>query len=315
MIDTNQLSKIETNVKDSDKEAFEASVHKYKWAVIVGAAIFTFVALVAFFGYVCCQVAPLHSACTVLTLRCSSFVGSIIRNRRMVKAYSVLTIFSFFLGSAAAGFVLYATWANKPFCVTVDNVKSCTESSLNTGGKIGLTIGIVVQWFIQLCESPFLPSLLRPAVPAIACPAQPAQTHASPRLASREFAIPILSDARHEAVMLTKSFFQTSSRSSAATTSSSRRSASTATTSASTPPRAARTRRRRASSRPRARTRTRTTSTASAATRKVSACLCAGPGSARAARVPGTLGMMMMTVYHTSRAPGRGARARGGALR
>lgn len=68
MIDTNQLSKIETNVKDSDKEAFEASVHKYKWAVIVGAAIFTFVALVAFFGYVCRPGSPLRSACTVLTL-------------------------------------------------------------------------------------------------------------------------------------------------------------------------------------------------------------------------------------------------------
>lgn len=109
----------------------------------------------------------------------------------MVKAYSVLTIFSFFLGSAAAGFVLYATWSNKPFCVTVDNVKSCTESSLNTGGKIGLTIGIVVQWFIQLCESPSLPSLLRPTIPTIA---HPAQARASPRHVIREFAIPILSD-------------------------------------------------------------------------------------------------------------------------
>ncbi|OJT07037.1 hypothetical protein TRAPUB_2068 [Trametes pubescens] len=128
LIDTNQLSRLETNVKDDDKAAFEASLHKYKWAVIVGSIIFTFVALVAFFG----------------------FVGSIIRNRRMVKAYSVLTILSFFLGSFASGFVLYATWSHKPFCVTVDNVKSCTESNLSTGGKIGFTVGIVFQWLIQL---------------------------------------------------------------------------------------------------------------------------------------------------------------------
>ncbi len=52
VIDTNQLSRLETNVKDEDKAAFEASLHKYKWAVIVGSIIFTFVALVAFFGHV-----------------------------------------------------------------------------------------------------------------------------------------------------------------------------------------------------------------------------------------------------------------------
>lgn len=99
----------------------------------------------------------------------------------MVKAYSVLTIFSFFLGSFASGFVLYATWSHNPFCVTINTIKTCTESNLSTGGKVGLTIGIVFQWFVQLCESPSLPSLLRPAIPAIACPAHPTRVHTRPR--------------------------------------------------------------------------------------------------------------------------------------
>ncbi|KAI0635201.1 hypothetical protein C8Q77DRAFT_1156522 [Trametes polyzona] len=128
LIDSNQLSKIETDMKDEDKAAFEASLHKYKWAVIVGSIIFTFVALVAFFG----------------------FVGSVIRNRRMVKAYSFMTVISFFLGSLAAGFVLYAAYSHKPFCVKIDDVQRCTNNHLNTAQKVGLTIGIVVEWLIQL---------------------------------------------------------------------------------------------------------------------------------------------------------------------
>ena len=51
MIETNQLSKIEDKMTQSDKEAFENAVHKYKWAVILGSIIFTFVALISFFGY------------------------------------------------------------------------------------------------------------------------------------------------------------------------------------------------------------------------------------------------------------------------
>ncbi|KAI0777695.1 hypothetical protein BD413DRAFT_518946 [Trametes elegans] len=128
LVEANKLSDLETDLNDSDKAAFEASIHKYKWAIIVGAIIFTFVALVSFFG----------------------FIGSIVRNRRMVKAYSWLTVLSFFLGSFAAGFVLYATYSDKPFCVTVDNKQSCTNNHLRTSQKIGVTVGIVINWLINL---------------------------------------------------------------------------------------------------------------------------------------------------------------------
>ncbi|KAH9896882.1 hypothetical protein C8Q73DRAFT_430807 [Cubamyces lactineus] len=128
LIETNQLSKIEDKMTQNDKEAFENAVHKYKWAVILGSIIFTFVALISFFG----------------------FVGSIVRNRRMVKAYSFMTVISFLLTSFAAGFVLYATYSHKPFCVTIDGKESCTNNHLSLGEKIGVTIGIVIQWLIQL---------------------------------------------------------------------------------------------------------------------------------------------------------------------
>lgn len=91
--------------------------------------------------------------------RCS-FIGSIIRNRRMVKAYSFMTIIIFILGTVATGFSLYATFSNKPLCVTIDGVKSCATSNLSTGQKIGYTAFAVVQWLIDLCEYRFTLSSL-----------------------------------------------------------------------------------------------------------------------------------------------------------
>ena len=70
----------------------------------------------------------------------------------MVKAYSFMTIIIFILGTVATGFSLYATFSNKPLCVTIDNVKSCATSNLSTGQKIGYTVFAVVQWLIDLCE-------------------------------------------------------------------------------------------------------------------------------------------------------------------
>ncbi|OSD08033.1 hypothetical protein PYCCODRAFT_1430221 [Trametes coccinea BRFM310] len=128
LVEANKLSEIEDKMTDDEKTSFEEGVHKYKWAIIVGSVIFTFIALVSFFG----------------------FIGSIVRNRRMVKAYSVLTIFNFLLGSLAAGFLLYAAWSHKAFCVTIDGTQSCTNNHLSVGQKIGFTIGVIVQWLIQL---------------------------------------------------------------------------------------------------------------------------------------------------------------------
>ncbi|KAI0674321.1 hypothetical protein C8Q78DRAFT_1067381 [Trametes maxima] len=125
---TDQLNKLEDNMSSEDKEILEANAKKYEWAVILASVIFTFVALVSFFG----------------------FVGSIVRNRRMVKAYSVLTIISFFLGSAASGFILFAAWSHKSYCTTIDGHELCTNNHLSTAQKVGLTIGTVVEWLINL---------------------------------------------------------------------------------------------------------------------------------------------------------------------
>ncbi len=70
----------------------------------------------------------------------------------MVKAYSYMTILIFVLGSAATGFSLYLTWSERSFCTTIDGTKTCLESNLSTGSKIGFTIGSILQWLIDLCE-------------------------------------------------------------------------------------------------------------------------------------------------------------------
>ena len=92
----------------------------------------------------------------VLTSLRDSFIGSIVRNRRMVKAYSYMTILIFILGSVATGFSLYLTWSERSFCTTIDGTRTCLESHLSTGSKIGFTVGAIVQWLIDLCEYPFL---------------------------------------------------------------------------------------------------------------------------------------------------------------
>ncbi|KAH9849334.1 hypothetical protein C2E23DRAFT_387072 [Lenzites betulinus] len=128
IIETGDFARLETNMVESDKAPFEAGLKKYKWAVIVGSLIFTFIALISFFG----------------------FIGSIVRNRRMVKAYSFLTIIAFLLGSAAAGFLLYLVYSNKPFCLTVEGTKECVANNIKIGEKIGLTAAVVVEWLGQL---------------------------------------------------------------------------------------------------------------------------------------------------------------------
>ncbi|KAI0360666.1 hypothetical protein OH77DRAFT_1493103 [Trametes cingulata] len=128
LIESNKLSEVEDNLSDDEKAAFEDNVHKYKWAVIVGAIIFTFVALVSFFG----------------------FIGSIVRNRRMVKSYSFMTVLSFLLLSLADGFLLFAVFSPKSYCATINDRQVCTNNHLNVGQKIGLTVGVVISWLIQL---------------------------------------------------------------------------------------------------------------------------------------------------------------------
>ncbi|KAI0764920.1 hypothetical protein C8Q74DRAFT_1284728 [Fomes fomentarius] len=128
LIVTDQLDKVEKTLDDEQKRAFDALMHQSKWIFIVAAILTTIVALFSFFG----------------------FVGSVIRNRRMVKAYSVMTVISFILSTISTGFTLYVVWRNKPFCTTIDNNTSCISSTLNKGGKIGFTVGYLFVWFIEL---------------------------------------------------------------------------------------------------------------------------------------------------------------------
>ncbi|KAI0746823.1 hypothetical protein C8Q80DRAFT_1177647 [Daedaleopsis nitida] len=127
-ISTNQLEKLEQNMDDSDKQAFEAFLHKYMWAIVGASVFFTLISLIGLFG----------------------FIGSIIRNRRMVKAYSALTIVGFVLSVAGVGFTLFFTWRSSPFCVTVNGVESCFVNAFNKSQKIGYTVGVLLELLIQL---------------------------------------------------------------------------------------------------------------------------------------------------------------------
>ena len=82
----------------------------------------------------------------------------------MVKAYSIMTIISFILGTAAAGFSLYLTFSNKTFCVDINNVETCVSNKLGTGQKVGFTIAVLIQWLIELCEY-ILPASISPPSP------------------------------------------------------------------------------------------------------------------------------------------------------
>ncbi|KAH9919994.1 uncharacterized protein BXZ73DRAFT_92011 [Epithele typhae] len=128
LVNTNQLDKIETNVSDQDKKTLDELASKYKWSFIVFSVIFTIVALMSFFG----------------------FVGAVIRNRRMVKAYSFMTIIIFILDTVGLGLSMYAVFSSKPLCVTIDGTKSCLESHLSTGQKVGYIAWTVVWWLVSL---------------------------------------------------------------------------------------------------------------------------------------------------------------------
>ena len=50
VIDLNKLDKVEKDANDEDKKVVDAVAHKYRWAFIVAAGIFTLIALMSFFG-------------------------------------------------------------------------------------------------------------------------------------------------------------------------------------------------------------------------------------------------------------------------
>lgn len=52
VINSGKLEDAEKNMTDQDKKTLDAVAHKYKWAFIVAAGIFTLIALMSFFGCV-----------------------------------------------------------------------------------------------------------------------------------------------------------------------------------------------------------------------------------------------------------------------
>ncbi|KZT70585.1 hypothetical protein DAEQUDRAFT_764467 [Daedalea quercina L-15889] len=103
--------------------------------LIVVAAISTIMALTSFFG----------------------FIGSITRNRRFVKSYSVMSIFLFLGSLVTAGLFLYTVYTEKNVttsCINTDSNGKVTiddcDTHLSTAGKIVVTVIVVVEILVHL---------------------------------------------------------------------------------------------------------------------------------------------------------------------
>jgi len=80
------------------------------------------------------------------------FIGSVVRNRRMVKAYSALTWICFFFSLGLTGFSFYLVFAKSSLIQCLDqnlNEVSC-DSFFTTGRKIGFVVGSVIGLLFQL---------------------------------------------------------------------------------------------------------------------------------------------------------------------
>jgi len=80
------------------------------------------------------------------------FIGSVIRNRRMVKTYSILVWICFFFSLALTGFTFYLVFAKSSFVQCVDkDLNEIPCSTLFSGGrKAGLVVSSVFGLIIQL---------------------------------------------------------------------------------------------------------------------------------------------------------------------
>jgi len=98
--------------------------------IIVAGVIFAIIAIISLFG----------------------FVGSVIRNRRMVKTYSVLVWLCFLFSLALTGFTFYLVFSKSSLlrCYDKDLKETACNSVLTTGKKAGFVISNVVALFIQL---------------------------------------------------------------------------------------------------------------------------------------------------------------------
>jgi len=98
--------------------------------IIVAGVIFAIIAVISLFG----------------------FIGSVIRNRRMVKAYSVLVWICFLLSLAMTVFTSYLVFSNSKLlqCYDKDLSEVSCSSVFSTGRKIGFLISNIISLLIYL---------------------------------------------------------------------------------------------------------------------------------------------------------------------
>ncbi|KAF9652734.1 hypothetical protein BDM02DRAFT_3183419 [Thelephora ganbajun] len=99
-------------------------------ALIVAGVVLSIIAIISLFG----------------------FIGSVIRNRRMVKAYSILVWICFFFSLALTGFTFYLVFSKSTLlqCFDKDLKEIPCSTVFNTGRKIGFVAGHVLGLIIQL---------------------------------------------------------------------------------------------------------------------------------------------------------------------
>lgn len=83
------------------------------------------------------------------------FVGSVIRNRRMVKAYSILVWIGFFSSLALTVFAFYLVFSKSTLieCYDGNNNEVPCSSIFTTGRKVGFVISNVIGLLFHLCKS------------------------------------------------------------------------------------------------------------------------------------------------------------------
>lgn len=102
-------------------------------------------------------------ACLFTMRSLCRFVGSVIRNRRMVKAYSILVWLCFFASLALTGFTFYLVFSKSSLvqCYDKDLKEVPCNSVFTAGRKIGFVISNVIGLLIQLCKLIFASSPVR----------------------------------------------------------------------------------------------------------------------------------------------------------
>jgi MFS family permease len=98
--------------------------------IIITGVVFAIIAIISLFG----------------------FIGSVIRNRRMVKLYSILVWLCFFFSVALTAFTCYLVFSKSSLiqCYDKDLNEVACSSVFNKGRKIGLVVSSVIGLLFQL---------------------------------------------------------------------------------------------------------------------------------------------------------------------